>query len=775
MVQAGGTMKRLNLERNPAGIALLLFFMINTTATAAKAGSLVGVVRGPGGAGLPGARITAHSSDDQSTVSAVSGESGAFRIDDLEPGTYTVEGEIHGFHPTSAAAVVVESAGASRIELSLSVATFHDTMQVNSQSPHDSLEASELRESTARDLGEALSGKPGVWKVRKGGIANDVVVRGYSEDDLTMLIDGARVAGACPNRMDPPAFHLDFAEVDRVELGPTTARMAAQGSMGGIVNVVTKKPGSGFHADVAAVAGSWDMVNPSATVSYGSESLAVLGGFSHRSSQPYEDGSGTLFTEGANYNSLVDGVDAYDVNSFWTRLYYQPAVGHELHLSYARQESDDVLYPTLMMDAAYDNTDRFVAGYRWEAESGLFHALRATAYLTQVDHWMEDSLRTTATGSPRGWSMGTQATTRILGGTAEGELGPVIIGLEAYTRNWNAWTAMAGMGYMPQYSIPDVDLDVLGLSARWSLALAERTRMEIGGRIDRVSTTADATKANTSLYYAYHGEISTSRTDTEPSFSLRVAHEFSRDFSLTAGVSRTVRSPDPRERYFGLRRMGGDWVGNPELDPPKADGAEVGFTWSTGGAMVTATAWADRVDGYVLVYSQQRINMVPGVMNAKAQSYTNVDADLRGASIDASVAVNSRIFVSGSATYIRGTQDPIPDLGIYSTNLPEMPPLTGRLAARWQNTKIFFEMEGVGSASQKDVDEDLNEAPTPGWAILNLKTGYASGHWRLRLIFANIFNRTYHESFSYQRNPYRSGYVINEPGRNVSVTFGWTL
>jgi len=58
-----------------------------------------------------------------------------------------------------------------------------------------------------------------------------------------VLIDGARVAGACPNKMDPPAFHLDFAEVDRVELSPSAGKMAAQGSLGGLINVVTKKPG----------------------------------------------------------------------------------------------------------------------------------------------------------------------------------------------------------------------------------------------------------------------------------------------------------------------------------------------------------------------------------------------------------------------------------------------------------------------------------------------------------------------------------------------------
>ena len=768
-------MQRLYIERSWAALVLLILWTTGAAAADPETGSLTGVVRGPGGVGMPGARVTVVSETTAASVSVVTADNGAFKVEPLAPGRYSVEGASHGFHPTSATSVAVDRDRVARIELTLSVATFRDTMQVESQSPRDSLEASELRESTARDLGEALAGKPGVWKVRKGGIASDVVIRGYGEDDLTMLIDGARVAGACPNRMDPPAFHLDFAEVDRVEIGPTSARMAAQGSLGGVVNVVTKKPGGGLRADVSLVAGSWDMINPSATVSYGSGGFAVLGGFSHRSSQPYEDGSGTVFTEGANYVPEVSGVDAYDINSYWTRMYFQPAAGHELHLSYARQESDDVLYPTLMMDAVYDNTDRLVAGYRWDDGAGVVKAVRATAYLTAVDHWMEDALRTSGAGSPRGWSMGTQAETQVVGGTAEADLGPFIVGAEAYTRNWNAWTAMAGMGYMPQYSIPDVDMDVLGLSVRWLRAFGATTTMEVGGRLDRVSTAADPAKANTDLYAAYHGVRSTSRTDTEPSFSMRIAQQLGQELTLSGAVTRTVRSPDPRERYFALKRMGGDWVGNPELDPPQATGAELGLTWSRGGAVVTASAWADRVDGYVLVYRQQRITLVPGVMNTSAQSYANVDADLRGASLEASMAVSSRVALSGSVTYLQGTQDPVPELGITSTNLPEMPPLTGRLAVRWQNTRIFGEIEGVANASQTDVNTDLNEATTPGWGIVNLKAGYSSGPWRVQLILANAFDRSYHEHFSFLRNPYRSGYIINEPGRNLSLTLGWTL
>jgi iron complex outermembrane receptor protein len=740
---------------------------------AAETGSIVGVVTGPGGVALSGVTVTTIDEPDRSTTAVVTGTGGEFKISGLSPGTYQVRAELQGFHPTAATGIVVSEGQAVRVELELAIATFRDTMLVESSVPPSSLEAAVLRESAARDVGEAMARMPGVWKVRKGGIANDIVVKGYHQDDVSVLIDGARVAGACPNRMDPPAFHLDFAELDRVELAPTTGQMAAQGSLGGLVHLVTKKPGSDLHAEVSLAAGSWDMLNPSATVSYGSDSLAVLGGLSHRSSRPYADGSGQLLTEMANYTDLADGVDSYNVNSAWARLYWEPGVGHEINLSYARQAADDVLYPALMMDALSDDTDRLVLGYRYSPETGLLQALRATAYATRVDHWMVDTLRVTGTGTPRGWSMGTQADTEVIGTTVEAEVGDLILGFEIYSRNWNVWTEMAGMNYMRQNSLPNVDMNVAGLSARWLHGFSERTRMELGGRVDWMSTEADRELANTSLYYAYHDTVETSRSDVEPSLSLQVIHDAGANLSINGGLSRTVRSPDPRERYFSLRRKGADWVGNPVLDPPAATRAELGLAWNAGGGMLAATIWADSVDGYITIYDQQKINNVPGVMNTKAQSYANVDATLRGFAVEGSMAVSSRVFLSGDIAYVRGAQDPVPGLGIDSTDLAEIPPLSGRLALRWQNPRFFAEVEGVGAARQDRVNTDLKEEPTPGWGIVNLKGGFTSGSWRLQLILGNLFDRTYHEHYSYLRNPFRNGFVLNEPGRNVTVSLGW--
>jgi iron complex outermembrane receptor protein len=104
-----------------------------------------------------------------------------------------------------------------------------------------------------------------------------------------------------------------------------------------------------------------------------------------------------------------------------------------------------------------------------------------------------------------------------------------------------------------------------------------------------------------------------------------------------------------------------------------------------------------------------------------------------------------------------------------------MPPLTGRVALRWQVPRYFVEAEGLGAMEQDRVDTDLSEQATPGWAILNLKGGLTLGQWRLQLVVENLLDRTYHEHLSYVRNPYSSGFVVNEPGRSATVTLGWSL
>ena len=47
--------------------------------------------------------------------------------------------------------------------------------------------------------------------------------------------------------------------------------------------------------------------------------------------------------------------------------------------------------------------------------------------------------------------------------------------------------------------------------------------------------------------------------------------------------------------------------------------------------------------------------------------------------------------------------------------------------------------------------------------------GFRKDAWSLNVRIANIFDKSYFEHLSYQRDPFRSGTRVPEPGRNVFV------
>ncbi len=120
--------------------------------------------------------------------------------------------------------------------------------------------------------------------------------------------------------------------------------------------------------------------------------------------------------------------------------------------------------------------------------------------------------------------------------------------------------------------------------------------------------------------------------------------------------------------------------------------------------------------------------------------------------------------------WLRGSRDLAPEIGVVDRDLPELPPLSGRLALRWEPGRWFAELEGVAATEQTRVDSGLQEAPTPAWAIANLRAGVELGRfWGIAGI-DNLFDRTYREHLSYQRDPFRAGVAVPEPGRSFSFS-----
>ena len=745
-----------------------------TEATSRRPGtaSLSGVVVGTDGAGVAGAIVTATSEGGDQARVAVSGEHGVFGMAGLRPGRYTVEVSLDGVRRVSVGPLDLASDANlyQTFEISLEAG---DTMEVVARQNRDDLMASELRETGGRDVAEAMTELPGVWKLRKGGAASDVVLRGYQGENLNVLIDGVRVQGACPNNMDPCTFHVDLSEVQEVQVSKGPFDVKNVGSLGGAVNVVTRRPQPGPAADLSLAAGSYGYLNPSMSASFGGERVAIQAGYSSRRSDPFRDGHGYRFTADAGYRPGEEDSDAFRVKTGWAGLFLSPTPRDHVRLAYTRQEADHVLYPYLLMDGVFDNTDRFQVGYERQPGSPGVPVIRFQGYATHVVHWMTDELRTSSMGAPRGYGMGTYAKTGAHGGRVEAQWKTLTVGAETTARNWYAETRMAGRMYMPQYAIPDVWSRTLGAYAILERPVADGLTLSASGRVDRFRSSADPRRASTDLFTAYHATRSLGVEETGATGSLRLEWAPMAGLEVWAGAGSVVRFPDAQELFFGLRRMGADWVGNPGLRPSRNTGLDAGAQWRGGPVLVRFEAFSDRIDGFVVPYSQRRVRMVPGVMNPAAKSYANVVAEMRGFEASASAVVAQRFFVTGDLAAVRGTKTPRPELGILSRDLPEIPPLTGRLAGRYDDGRLFAELEGVFTRAQQQVDADLREEPTPGWGICNLRAGITWRGLSLTASLNNLFDRYYVENLSYQRDPYRSGTRVAEPGRNLTVTAAW--
>jgi iron complex outermembrane receptor protein len=650
------------------------------------------------------------------------------------------------------------------IRLTIEVSPQSVNVEANSQPFRDQLDMGDVRESTAKDVGEALTQVDGVYKIRKAGIANDIVVRGFQQNNVNVLIDGARVYGACPGHMDPAVQHVDFAEVERVDIDKGAFNVASSGSLGATVNVVTKRPPPGFHVTPSVAFGSFGFYNPSTTASFGNQRLRTLLGYSYRTSGPYKDGSGKTFLNSANFASAAQNQQAFDIHTGWFETEFSPSENQMLTLGYTRQQSGLVLYPYETMDADYDDADRASLKYEIHNLGAGLRAVRLQSYFTQVVHFMSDRYRTTAMmGSRR---MAANARSRAFGGRLEADAGKdFTFGFESYYRNWDM------MGYMKMGSmlsanpsLPDVGTTALGVFADYRHAITDHLKLSGGARFDYDSMATNTASLNTDHYFNYQLTRSTSTTDKYASGNLRLSYALPGQVEVFAGIGATGRVPDAEERYINRASMTNVNVGNPNLPIVRNTEGEVGLIFRHGSSYVKPMVFYSNVSDYIVVNNQPRLTMAMGP--ATARSYTNIDARIYGGDLSYAFSLPAGFSLSGGGSYAKGGNDRKPLAGVLSTNLPEMPPLRAWAALRYVHKYAFAEVGGIGVARQNLVDPDLMETPTAGYGLMNGKLGVNYRKLYASLMVDNLLNRYYFEHLSYYRDPFSSGVKVPEPGRN---------
>ncbi len=225
--------------------------------------SLVGTVKDPSGAVLPGAEVTVSGQSTGVVRRAVTNESGNYSVERLQPGEYSVAAELSGFKRSVVRGVVLQVADRARVDITLPLGEVSDEVFVEGagrpiiQTENATL-AEVVGEEQVREL--PLNGRnflqlatltPGVVDSNNGIIANasgSVSVNGYGDLGNNFLLDGtSNSADGIAGRMNF-APSLELVKEFRVQSSIYSAEYGRSG--GAQINIVSKRGERQYHGSL---------------------------------------------------------------------------------------------------------------------------------------------------------------------------------------------------------------------------------------------------------------------------------------------------------------------------------------------------------------------------------------------------------------------------------------------------------------------------------------------------------------------------------------------
>jgi len=538
------------------------------------------------------------------------------------------------------------------------------------------------------------------------------------------------------------------------------------GSLGGAINVVTKDPSKGLRGEVSATLGSYDYRKLSTTVEGGNDAVQALVGYSHETSGQYKDGDGKTMTEqadsastaGQRYATGHKEDDAYTRQNFWTKIVGNIGSNQKLTLNYFGDRADDVLYPRYPMDALIDDTDMFKAKYQIFDLGAFSEEFLIEAYHSKVKHEMGTDFRASATSAAATMVSPVDATIQgvRIENTASVDETKLTLGIDLSKRNWNG-TRGSRLNPYATIQIPDADTDNIGLYAKAAQTFGS-IDLSGGLRYDDTSIDADQNLSASALDRDYNNL----------SANILGRYHYSNHGNFFIGLGQSSRVPDARELYFA----GG--IGNTNLNETVNREIDMGVEHTLGNLHLKATVFYSDLKDYIYAYKTG---------TGTNTSYANIDARVIGGDITANYLLNNEWSLQSGIACQKGTKKDTSTLDAVSTSeqtdkdLADIPPLKGRVALVFDNSKNYAEAEWIAAKSQT-YDQDNGEQAIGGYGILNLKYGTELGSgFSLTAGVNNFFDRTYAVSNSYiGLTTLMEGaqpLVLNEPGRNFYTTLSY--
>ena len=263
-----------------------------------RGAAITGTVSDPQGRPVAGATVSLFALGAGAKSRATSNAAGGYRLEQLAPGDYLIEGTAPGFSVGRVQNIHLDRDAATRVDLALELAALSQQVVVTAAGTPQTVdqvskavtvvqeESIQVRDEYS--LAEALRPTPGLRVEQSGGPGSFTAIRlrGLRNQDTGVLIDGLRFRDASAPQSDASGLLQDLmvTSVDRVEiLRGSGSSLYGTNAIGGVINVITAPGGGRTRGSVLLEGGSLGLLRGRAQVAGGTfrDRLQYSAGVAH--------------------------------------------------------------------------------------------------------------------------------------------------------------------------------------------------------------------------------------------------------------------------------------------------------------------------------------------------------------------------------------------------------------------------------------------------------------------------------------------------------------
>jgi hypothetical protein len=260
-LKEGGMKKHLII------LLAVLLLCANFAFAQEQTGEIIGKVKDTEGGPLPGVAIEARCPSHIGLAAGITDEKGRYRLIGLTPGTYSISFTLPGFQTLRREGILVRLGKTYSLEVTLSQAAIEEEVTVVGESPVVDIKKS----STAVNIGKEMFDKlprgrdfTSVVSVTTGGVNDEPLLGGTSMDGASgsenmFFVDGVDTTDMYSGTS---AQRVLFEFVEEVQVKSSGYAAEYGGSMGGVINVITRSGGNKYHGEASVYFRSDELQSP---------------------------------------------------------------------------------------------------------------------------------------------------------------------------------------------------------------------------------------------------------------------------------------------------------------------------------------------------------------------------------------------------------------------------------------------------------------------------------------------------------------------------------